>query len=155
MLTYRLFNTITGNPIGLPIHCQGSWRDSMTSVGSGTFELQVPRVSRFTPAQWQAATAHWMVTLVEFWDDVPMFAGVIEDKIWDYWREVLTLKTVTVDDFLRNRFPFGVGGGYGLPPFQVVSKSLRAALMAAIRRSTGEMWGGEWDLPFRWVDHML
>lgn len=149
-VTWKLFRTMTGEPIGVPVTAPGNWRHSMSAIGSGTHRIPIPLLSRFTPAQWKAATSHWFCTLAEYYNGVPTYYGVIQYKAWDY-RGTLTVKTVTVDDFFANRYTWGVGSGpgYNVAAFQIVQKSMRAALMNALRRVSGGVWGAEWDLPFR------
>lgn len=147
MLNYRLYRVTTGDPIGLPIYAEGNYRDSLSTVGSGTHKIVIPTVTKYTQAQWKAATAHWWAMLAVMWDDEPLYFGIIQDKTWDYWSQTLTLKTVTIDDFWRNRYTFGVGGGYNLPAFKIVAQSMRAALAATINRVNGGVWGGTWPMP--------
>lgn len=145
MLNYRLHRTITGEPLALPVYAPGSWRDSMTAVGSGTHRLHIPMVSRFTPDQWQDATRHWWSMLAVCWGDHPLYFGVIANKQWDYTRHSLNLKTVTVDDFFANRYTFGTAN-YHDGDFEITAKSMRAALTATLQRGTA--WSPQWQLPF-------
>lgn len=147
--TYGLYETISGSPTGFPIFApESDWRVTISQHGNGSFTIPIPRISRFTPEQWHDATRHWWSTIVEFHDNVPMYAGLIADKEWDDDREVLTVDTVTVSALWQDRYTFGVSG-YGADNYSITSQTERAAIMQAIQR--GVYHSTLWSLPFDYL----
>lgn len=149
MLSYRIHESPTGAPLGIPVHAPGRFNVSMTDVGGGTHTIQLANTP-FSPTQWHENTLHWWHTLVIRWDGWPIYAGVIGKKYWNPRTKALQLTTVTVDALFRDRYPFGVGS-YDIGDFQVVSKSMRGALAEIIRHVSTEgtrpQWHS-WALPF-------
>lgn len=143
-ITHRLHEVISGAPLSIPITATGSWNDSLTSRGGGRFTIPLAG-SRFTPAQWRASTMHWFHMIAEYWDNHPVFFGLIARKEIDLHADMLELSTVTVDDLFANRYTFGVAN-YVDGALSIESQSLRAAMVQILLRGTG--WGGTWALPF-------
>lgn len=152
-VTYRLHELTTGKPVSIPVHAPGRWSDSLSQGGSGKHEVTIPIASRFTPSQWHAATMPWWHVLVECWDGVPAYAGIIIDKHWSPRRQVLSIDTRTVGTLLQDRYPFGVGS-YLTTTFGVSGLSLRAVVLATVQRvftdpttPTYQSWAAPFDYP--------
>lgn len=146
-ITHRIHEVISGAPLSIPITATGSWSDSLTSKGSGRFQIPLA-LTRFTPEDWQASTLHWFHMIAEYWDNHPVFFGLIAKKAWDFETQVLTLDTVTVDDLFYNRFTFGVNN-YENGDLTIESQTLRAAMVQVLKR--GMQWGGTWPLPLNFL----
>lgn len=58
----------------------------------------------------KAQTALWNRTLVVCWDDVPVYAGVIMDREYEYDSDLLTVEHGDVRALLARRFTFGSSG---------------------------------------------
>jgi hypothetical protein len=149
VLSYRLHRTTTGTPLSIPVHAPGRFNTSMTTIGRGSHDMVLSKA--FTPTQWHQATYHWWHSLAVLWDGHPIYAGPISDKRWNPATKTLTLTTVTPDALLQDRYMFGVGA-FGQGDFEVVSKSLRGAIVQAIQRATADdnvEPPFSWRLPFR------
>lgn len=144
MLSYKIHRTTTGTPLSIPVHAPGRFNMSMTQVGSGTHDMVISKA--FTPTQWHQSTYHWWHSLAVLWDGWPIYAGPIAGKVWNPATKTLTLSTVTPDALLQDRYPFGVGA-FGQGDFEVVSKSLRGAIVQAIQRAAADE---NVDPPFSW-----
>jgi len=92
----------------------------------------------------------WWHVIVEYWDGVPAYAGIIVDKHWSPRRQTLSCDTRTVAALLKDRFPFGIGSFFSTT-FGVSSVSLRAAVSAVVARVAGDISVAppqSWALPF-------
>lgn len=149
-ITHALFELTTGRPVSIPLDAKGRWQISLSQRGTGKHDIVIPTFSAFTPDQWAAATMKWWHVLVELWDGVPAYAGIIIDDHWSPAKQTLTLDTWTVDTLLGDRYPFGIGS-YGFRNFAITNRSLRGAISETVKWVSDDPFpqpGQSWLLPF-------
>ena len=149
-VTHALVDTATGDRLAT-VKAHGSWKDSMTSVGTGQHSISLAGTT-IPRATWRSRTSHWARSLVEYHDGIPKWWGLISRRVWDPRTKVLTLHQKAPMVVFESRFPYGVGSFDTDPLFQIASASLASAVERALYRGTGggmASWGPEWRMPLR------
>lgn len=137
--TYGIYATVTGAPRLPMFPSGGTWQRVLGSAAgeqSHTFPLADGDPGRYLdPATWRAETKGWDRTLVVLDDGVPVYAGIIIEKPYDYDNNVLTLRHVDIWTIFKDRFPFGVGSYHG-GTFEVSGLSWRAIAGRIVQAAT-------------------
>ena len=117
----------------------GSWSRLLNSAESGShdFPLGDRRLSRDA---WRALTTPWARTLVQCWDGVPVYAGLVTGRPYDRDKQQLTVRHTDFRAILKARYPFGVSAYWadeanGIPGKLVIEgKSLVAAAAKVVEQ---------------------
>ena len=136
--SYWLCDTITGDKLLEVEPASGSWSRLLNISGSGrhTFvpgALDADGDRLIDRATWRDATTPWACTLVQCWDDVPVYAGVITGRPYDRDTQMLTLNHTDLRSLFTARFTFGAvyweDEDAGIPGhLTITSKSLVSAV---------------------------
>lgn len=100
--------------------------------GKNSF-LLTDQDGRATPMRDKELTTLWIRTLVRCWNDVPIYAGLIEAREFDWDTHLLTIEHTDVRTLFTARYPFGVSSYWADEPnhipgqLDIVGKSLRSA----------------------------
>lgn len=104
--SYWLCDTITGDLLLEVEPASGSWSRLLNVSGQGrhTFSLGDRLISR---DDWRDNTTPWARTLLQCWDDAPVYAGLITGRPYDRDTSMLTLNTTDFRSLLQFRYPWG------------------------------------------------
>lgn len=85
----------------------GSWGRSlnMSDSGSHVFPLAATEIPRQT---WYELTTPWDRTIVQCWNGVPVYAGLITGRDYNWATKKLTIKSTDIRSMFLARYPFGV-----------------------------------------------
>jgi hypothetical protein len=129
--SYWFCDTLTGEKQLEVEPAGGSWsrRLNVTQSGSHVFSLGDRLHTRAT---WRSLTETWNRVLVQCWDDVPVYAGVVTGRPYNRDTQMLTVQHTDIRSWFSYRYPFGVAGysDVSLVPgnLTITSKSLVSAV---------------------------
>lgn len=106
MWSFWLCNTRTGEKLLRVEPESGSWGRALnvSDSGSHVFPLAGTKIPRQT---WWELTTPWDRTIVQCWNDVPVYAGLITGRPYDWTTKKVTLKSTDVRSIFLARYPFG------------------------------------------------
>lgn len=133
MWTHWICSTITGEKLVQVEPHQGSFSRKLNGVGSGSHEfvtstigvgasVAARRISR------NDLTRTWARTLVQCWDDKPLYAGIITGK--EPKGDGVTINTVELRELFKYRTTFGANGYSGFEDGKFVHKDQSLASIA-------------------------
>ena len=110
--TYEIVDTRSGVRQSRVFPASGSWKRVLNGSGSGqhTFQLGDRAMTR---ESWRALTNPWTRTLVVCRNGLPVYAGLITSRPYDYDTTTLTVHHSDIRFLLSSRFPFGVTSYHG------------------------------------------
>ena len=85
----------------------GSWSRFLNTDASGSHEFHL--ADRALPREtWWGLTTPWARTLVQCWNDTPVWAGVVTGRPYARGTRVLTVRHADLRAIFKRRYPFGV-----------------------------------------------
>lgn len=107
MWSYWFCDTRTGDRQLQVEPSGGSWERflNVAAGGSHTFELAGRDLPRET---WWDLTTPWARTLVQCWNDIPVYAGLITGRPYSWGSKRLTVNHTDFRSIFLARYPFGV-----------------------------------------------
>lgn len=148
MWTWWLCETRTGRKLlqveALP---GGSWSTLVSGIGSGSHQFAIAG-SPVPKALWRQVTYPWANTIVQCWNDVPVYAGIVIDRALDRTTGKLTVRSKEFRQILSRRYPFRIGGEYNTGTVNIVDRTTRGMISDIVRIGVfkNDDVGG-WNLP--------
>jgi hypothetical protein len=146
-------DTVTGVRQLQVFPSEGSWSVLLNAGGDGShkFKLGERRLPRET---WRALTTPWARTLVQCWNGIPRYAGVVTGRPYDRATQTLDVQHADVRTMFLKRYPFGTAGYWANEALRIpgtltiTGKSLRAAVGLVLQAGlTGPAGGAPYGLP--------
>jgi len=133
MWTYWICATQTGNKLAQVEPSSGSFTRKMNGVGSGSHEFVSATLGLAPTVTTRRAsrldlTRTWARTLVQCWNDRPVYAGIITGKSVKGTK--VTLNTVEMREVFKYRTTFGLNGYSGFEDGKFVHKDQTLASIA-------------------------
>ncbi|WP_424462873.1 hypothetical protein [Pseudoclavibacter helvolus] len=163
MWRFWICNSLTGVRLREVFPADGSWKTLMNGVGSGSHsfslfdEVEVLVRAGFSrdaaraevKATWSEFTDPdgWLPAVVVCWEDVPVYAGLVQRRENDDATGIVTVHHVEVRALLNSRLTHPVGG-FGTGDWAITNKDMRTAASEVIRKAAGNR-GPRWDV--RWT----
>lgn len=151
--SYWFVNTITGEKQLQVEPAGGSFGRVLNAAGSGShvFKLGDRRLPR---QRWWELTEPWARTLVQCWDDVPVYAGLITGRPYSRDSQTLTVTHTDIRSLFLDRYPFGVASYWAdelnrVPgKLTITNKSIVAALAKVLEQGMlGPVGAADYTLP--------
>lgn len=110
----------------------GSWSTVISGIGSGSHLFRIAD-SPIPKALWKSSTYPWANTIVQCWNDVPLYAGIIIDRSLDRTSGMLTVGSKEFRQLLNRRYPFRIGGEYNTGTLNIVDRTTRGMIADIVR----------------------
>jgi len=148
MWTYFIHDTLSGARRQQVSPTGGSFSTMVSDIGGGSHTFQV-RESPLRPDHWKSLTYPWANTLVQCWDGVPLYAGLLLGRTLDRDRGSLTVQHKELRLILNRRHPFRVGGERLTNGTLALSnRSLRGLIVEIVQAGVRRLDGNDgWNLP--------
>lgn len=148
MWTHFICDTTTGAKRLQVEPSAGSFAALVSDIGGGEHSFQV-RESGIDAATWRDVTYPWKNTVVQCWNGVPRYAGLVVGSTLDRGAGTLTVQHKELRLLLNRRFPFRIGGERTPDGALTVSgRSLRGLLVEVVRAGVYKPDDvGGWNLP--------
>jgi len=115
--TYDICDTVHGQKLSQVEPISGSFSRVLNGIGSGTHAFVATSLGTSPNASGnysrRVLTAPWSRTLVQSWDGVPRYAGVITSQDWDEDADRITITHSEIREIFKRRRTFGVDGYKG------------------------------------------
>jgi len=146
--SYFIHDTLTGARRAPVTPSAGSFGTMISDIGGGSHTFQV-RSSDMNAADWKSLTYPWANTLVQCWDGVPVYAGLLLGRTLNRNTGTLTVQHKELRLLLNRRFPFRVGGERIIAgTLALRDKSLRGLIVEIVRSGVSKLNGDDgWNLP--------
>ncbi|GAA0960177.1 hypothetical protein [Frigoribacterium faeni] len=155
MWTFDICDTVTGERLDSLYPSAGSFSRVLNGIGSGTHtfvtrEIGVTGDRASFQRQRKALTAPWARTLVQSWDAVPRYAGLITQRTMNEQAGTVVVQHSEVREILKRRFTFGENGyqGEGGGRFTIGNNTLESLVSWLIWQGMQGI-RGNWGLPVR------
>jgi len=147
MWTFWLCETRTGRRLQQVEPTGGSWSTVISGIGSGSHQFRIAD-SPLPKALWKQITYPWACTIVQCWNDVPLYAGIILDRSLDRSSGILTVGSKEFRQILNRRYPFRIGGEYNTGTLSIVDRTTRGMIADIVRVGVFKNDdAGGWNLP--------
>jgi hypothetical protein len=148
-------DTITGRQLATVEPLSGSWERKMNGIGTGSHTFVTSSIGAGATIGARRASRRelltpWGRTLVQCWDGVPRYAGLLLDPVLERDKGTVTVGHTEVRELWKHRTTFGTNGYSGniedgkLP---ILNQSL-AAIAGWLIHVSLEGPGANWSLPF-------
>lgn len=145
MWTFWIVDTLTGDKLARFAPTAGRFRTVMNGVGDGEHSILLRSSDwPYSRAQNRDLTTPWARTLVQCWNDVPKYSGLITKRAWNEASGVLRIESEELRTIFTRRLAFTIGL-YDGGTLTVTGKSLRGliraiVMAAAYRPPVGDPW---------------
>lgn len=148
MWTYFIHDTLTGARRQQVYATEASFSALVSDTGSGSHTFQA-REGGLRPDDWRSLTYPWANTIVQCWDDVPIYAGLVQTSKLNRASGNFTVTSRELRLILNRRFPFRVGGErVAADGLVLTNRSLRGLIVDIVRSGVNKVNGNDgWNLP--------
>lgn len=99
----------------------GSWSRKLNASGSGSHVFQLAPGDGIP---WRSLVVPWSRTIVVCRHDIPVYAGVIQNSVYDQPTMTLTVNHTDIRDIFAKRYPFGTAGYWSNAPTDTIPGAL-------------------------------
>lgn len=145
MWRFYIHDTMAGTCLIEVFPSAGSWTRRLNGQGSGSHTFVLTDVlTGFDRSTWRSLLAPNARTLSVFWDDTPIYAGVILKSTYNRDSRTIAVDHSEIRTIMKSRLTFGVLNHLA-GDLTITNKSGSGAVRAITQRAV--QWSSGWNLP--------